>query len=127
MALTKNPQTLISNVTIASGSSNTSSGSVDLSGAIDFAIGYTMTFNSSATGGARIELYADPTSANPSFTVGTYDDPFDTADIERDNGHTVSGMVIMNRSAKYVKAKVVNSSGQSLTGVSIYATVQTQG
>ena len=126
MALTKSRQVLISNATIASGSSLVSSGSVDLSGAIDFGIGYTMAFNASATGDARIELYADPSGANSAFSVGSYDDYVDAWDILKDPGHTVNGFCQFNRAPKYAKVKVINTTGQSLTGVYIYAIVQAQ-
>jgi hypothetical protein len=128
MALAKTPQTLISNTTITTSTPAVSALSVDLSGAIDFAIGYTISFSASAisTGYARIELYADPTGANPSFSIGSYDDPVDSYDIQVDAGRTVNGVVQMNRSGKYAKVRVVNSSGQSITGVNIYAIVQAQ-
>lgn len=126
MALTKTPQTMISGATVAAGSSAVSAGSVDLSGSIDFGVGYVLTFNASATGYARLEVYADPTASNPSFSVGSYDDPVDSYDIQVDAGHKVSGVVPFTRAFRYGKLKITNSTGQSLTGVSLYAIVQSQ-
>lgn len=128
MALAKTPQTLISNVTITTSTPAVSANSVDLSGAIDLAIGFSMVFSASATttGYVRIELYADPTGSSPTFAVGANDVPVDSYDIAVAAGKTVSGLTPMNKSGKYAKVKVVNASGQSITGVSIYAIVQAQ-
>jgi hypothetical protein len=125
MALTKTISTIQSNVTVAANTLGAASTGVDLSGAVDFGIGYKMTFNGSATLGAVIELYADPEGAAVDFTVGAYDDPADAGDVAVDAGHQARGFVPLNRSAKYVKAKVRNlDTGQSITGIYLYATVQ---
>ncbi len=125
MALTKTVSTIASNVTVAANTLGAASTGVDLSGAVDFGIGYKMTFNASATLGATIELYADPEGADVDFTVGTYDDPTDAADVAVDAGHQAMGFIPLSRSAKYVKAKVRNlDTGQSITGIYLYATVQ---
>jgi len=128
MALAKTPQTLISNATITTSTPAVSANSVNLSGAIDFSIGFSMAFSASATttGYVRIELYADPTGANAAFSIGANDVAVDSYDIAVAAGKTISGLVQMNRAGKYVKVKVVNASGQSITGVSIYAIVQAQ-
>jgi len=127
MALVKTPTTLISNATLTTSGTNTSASSLDLSGATDFAIGFQATFNASAASGIRIELFADPAAAYPSFAVGSYDDPVDSYDIAVDAGHIVKGVLQFNRSAKYVKVKVTNlSSTYTVTGVYIYGIVQAQ-
>jgi hypothetical protein len=125
MALGKTINPIISNQTVAANSSIPGDG-VDLSSAVDFGIGYQLTFNGSCASGARIDLYADPIGESTSFTIGTYDDPCDSADIEKDPGHTVKGFVQMQRAAKFVKAKIVNlDSTYSITAVSLWAHVQT--
>lgn len=125
MALTKTVTKVIDNQTIALSSSYTSTG-VDLSNAVDFAVGYQLTFNASCTLGARIDLFADPDGDSISFTVGTYDDAVDSADIDKDAGHQVNGVVQLNRSAKYVKVRIVNlDTAQSITGASAWTFVQT--
>ena len=85
-----------------------------------------MTFNASATYGARVELYADPQDASASFSIGTYDTPIDSEDIAVSKGNTVSGNVQMNWAAKYVKVRLVNvDTGYSITAASAWVTVQT--
>lgn len=127
MAITKTPTTLINNVTVAAGGSSDSTNSLDLSAAIDFSIGYSLAFNASAgTNGARIELYGDPTAANSSFSIGSYDDVIDSWDIAGDAGHTVNGVIPMQKCGKYVKVRIVNlSSSYTITGCSLYGIVQT--
>lgn len=125
MALGKTPTLILDNVTIAANTASAASTGVDLGDAVDFGIGYQMTFNASATKGARIDLYADPAGASVSFTVGTYADPCDSGDVQVDAGHQVQGFVQLQRAARYVKAKVVNlDTGQSITGCSLWAQVQ---
>lgn len=127
MAITKTPTTLVNNQTIAAGSSYTSTVILDLAGAIDFSLGYKMSFNASSPSGATIYLFADPTGANASFAPGSYDDPADSIDVAVDAGHTVNGLGQISRSGRYVTVKVVNnSSGYSITGVSVYGIVQAQ-
>lgn len=127
MALAKTATTLINSVTVAASGVQDSAASLDLSAAIDLAIGYTMTFNASAgTYGARIELFADPTGANSSFSIGTYDDCVDSWDIPGDAGHTVNGLVPMMKCGKYVKARIVNlSTSQTITAATLTGIVQT--
>jgi hypothetical protein len=126
MAITKTPTTLVSNQTVSAGGTYTS-GTIDLTSCIDFAIGYTMAFAGSAALGARVEIFADPTGANSGFSVGTYDDHVDSYDIAVDAGHTVNGLAQFNRSAKYIKIRLTNLSGSvSITGVYLYAIVQAQ-
>lgn len=127
MALGKTPTALLSSATVTGNGSTASPNSLDLSGAIDLAVGFSMTFNSSATAGARIELYADPTGSNSAFSIGSNDQPIDSWVVTGSAGNTVNGAVPMNRSGKYVKVKVVNLSAYSITGVSIYGIVQAQG
>lgn len=128
MALSKSGTKIIDAVTVAATSYSSESTGVDLSNAVDFAIGYTMTFNASASLGARIDVFADPTAASSSFTIGSYDNPLDSADIvptSTQKGHVVSGVVQMNRSAKYVKVKVYNLDGYSITSCSVWSIPQT--
>lgn len=125
MALSKTPTLILDNVTIAANSASAASTGVDLNDAVDFGIGYQMTFNASATKGARIDLFADPAGASVSFTVGTYADACDAGDVQVDAGHQVQGFIQLQRAARYVKAKVVNlDTGQSITGCSLWAIVQ---
>lgn len=126
MALVKTPTTLLNSVTVAASGVQDSAASLDLSAALKLNIGYTLTFNASATAGARIELYTDPTGANSSFSIGTYDDLIDSWDIAVDAGHAVNGSVRMDDSAKYVKVRLRNlDTGQTITGASLYGTIQT--
>jgi hypothetical protein len=125
MALSKTVTQILNGATVAANSSSSASTGVDLSEAVDFGIGYQMTFNGSATKGARIDLFADPEGASVSFTVGSYADACDSGDVAVDAGHQVQGFVQMQRAAKYVRAKVVNlDTGQSITGCSLWAQVQ---
>lgn len=126
MALTKTASNVINNQTIAASSSATQATGTDLTSAINFKVGYTMTFNASATYGARIEVYADPQDAAASFSIGTYDNPIDAEDILVSKGHTVSGSFQMNWAAKYVKVRIVNvDTFYSITAASAWVTVQT--
>ena len=125
MALSKTPIIILDNVTVAANSASNPSTGVDLNDAVDFGIGYQMSFNVSATKGARIDLYADPAGASVSFTVGTYANPCDSGDIRVNAGRQVQGFFQMQRAARYVRAKVVNlDTGQSITGCSLWAIVQ---
>jgi hypothetical protein len=125
MALGKTPTLILNAVTVAANSASSESTGVDLGAAVDFGIGYQMTFNASATKGARIDLYADPAGASVSFTVGGYADPCDSGDVQVDAGHQVQGFVQLQRAARFVKAKVVNlDTGQSITACSLWAQVQ---
>lgn len=125
MALGKTITQVITSQTIAASSSYTQATGTDLSSAVDFGVGYTLTFNAAATLGARIDVFADPAGASASFTVGAYDDAADSADVAVDAGHTVSGFVQMMRSAKFVKVRIVNlDTGQSITGASAWVQVQ---
>jgi hypothetical protein len=51
---------------------------------------------------------ADPADASASFTIGTYDAPADSEDIQLNKGHQVGGNPQMNWSSKYVKVRIVN-------------------
>ncbi len=126
LALGKAPTLILDNVTIAANTASSASTGVDLGAAVDFGIGYQMTFNASATKGARIDLFADQAGASASFTVGTYADACDSGDVQVDSGHQVQGFIQLQRAARYVKAKVVNlDTGQSITACSLWAQVQT--
>jgi len=126
MALSKTPTQIISNITVSANTASTASTGVDLNNAIDFGIGFQMTFNASATKGARIDLYADPAGASVSFTIGSYAAPCDSGDVQLSAGHQVQGFIQMQRAARYVKAKIVNlDTGQSITAASLWAHVQT--
>lgn len=125
MAITKSATKIIDNQSAAASGSVDSSG-IDLSNAIDFAIGFEMTFNASATEGARIELYGDPEGAAASFTIGSNQEATDEYDIAVSAGNTVSGVIQMTKSMKYAKARVVNEDGsQSITAISVWAQIQT--
>lgn|GEM_PF-858237 len=124
MALSKTVTAIISNQTISAASSSPSTG-IDLSGSVDFGIGYQLTFSGTATLGARIDLYADPGGNSITFTVGTHADPCDAGDVALDAGSQVQGFFQMQRAAKYVKAVIVNlDTGQSITAASLWAIVQ---
>jgi len=126
MALTKIPTTLFDNITISGRTSASASATIDLTDAVDLFIGYTLTFDAAADAGATIYLFADPSSSNTSFVVGSYDNEIDKWPIDGDSkkGHTVSGGVRMDHSAKYVKVKVFNHDTVSITGCSIWAAPQ---
>jgi hypothetical protein len=125
MALSKTPTLIMNAVTIAANGVSTESTGVDLNDAVDFGIGYQMTFNASATKGARIDLYADPAGAAQTFSIGTYADPCDSGDVQVDAGHQVQGFIQLQRAARYVKCKVTNlDTGQSITGCSLWSIVQ---
>ena len=125
MALSKESTIILNGAAIAANSASPESTGVDLNDAVDFGIGYQMTFHASATKGARIDLYADPAGASQSFTIGTYADPCDSGDVQVDAGHQVQGFIQMQRAPKFVRAKVVNlDSSQSLTNCSLWAIVQ---
>lgn len=126
MALDKIPTTMISNVTIVAGGNYISPSSLELSGAISLEVSFKGTFNASTNGGAKVEMFSDPTSANSSFTVGTYDEPLDAMDVAVSAGNTKSKPAQFKCSSKYVKFKVTNLGNQILTGVYVYALPQTQ-
>lgn len=125
MAITKSATNIIDNQTAAASGSVESTG-IDLSNAIDLAIGFELTFDASATGGARIELYADPEGASATFTIGANQEPTDEHDVPVSTGNTIEGVVPMVRSPKYCKIRVVNRDADySITGISVWAQVQT--
>lgn len=124
MALNKTGTNILNAVTVAAGAYSTASSGVDLSSAVDFAVGYQMTFAAGATLGARIDLFGDPEGGTLDFTVGTYADAVDSADVAADAGHTVQGVVQLNRSPKYVKAKVFNLDSVSITACSLWSIPQ---
>jgi len=125
MALSKTPTTMVSNQTIAAGSTYTSPSSLDLSGAISLEVSFKGTFNASTNAGARVEMFSDPTSANSGFSVGVNDEPIDAMDISHVSG-TKSKPAQFKACSKYVKFKVTNLGNQSLTAVYVYALPQTQ-
>jgi hypothetical protein len=126
MALSKTPTRVIDNQTIGNNNKVDQATGTDLTAAINLKVGYSMTFNASATAGAKVELYADPADASASFSIGTYDVPIDAEDIARSVGHTVNGSVQMNWSAKFVKVRLVNlDPTYSITAASAWITVQT--
>lgn len=125
MAITKSATKIIDNQTVAASGSVDSDG-FDLSNAIDLAIGFEMTFNASATEGARIELYGDPDGASSSFTIGTNQEATDEYDVAVSAGATISGVIPMIRSMKYAKIRVVNEdSSYSITAISVWSQIQT--
>jgi hypothetical protein len=125
MAITKSATKIIDAQTAAASSSVDSSG-MDLSSAIDLAVGFEMTFNASATEGATIELYSDEDGVSASFTIGTNQLPTDQYDIEVSAGNTVSGVIPMIRSGIYSKIRVVNEdTSYSITAISVWSQIQT--
>lgn len=125
MALTKTVTSLISNETIAAGSSIVSTDSINLSEAVDFGIGVKATPNGSATSGVTVELIADPRSIDPNFAVNDYFTPVDAGDVDLYAGHVCQAFFPMNRSAKYVKVRIKNNDATySVTAVYAYALVQ---
>lgn len=126
MAIATTPTTLINNVTVAASGNQDQATALDVGAGLRLDIGYTMTFNASAAAGARIELYGDPTGANASFSIGTYDNPIDSFEIPVSAGHTVNSVIRLEKAGKYVKARIVNlSSSYSITGASLYGLLQT--
>lgn len=125
MALSKTATNILDAVTVSASSYSAASSGVDLSDAVDFAIGYQMTFNAAAVNGARIDLFGDPEGATLDFTIGTYADAVDSADIGADAGHQVQGIVQLNRSPKYAKARVFNLDTVSITACSLWSIPQT--
>jgi hypothetical protein len=125
MALDKTTTLILDSVTVAANTYSAASSYVDLSTAVDFNISYDLTFGAGAVNGARIDLFCDPTGTTPDFTIGTYDDAIDSGDIAADASHRVKGSIQLNRSPKYVKAKVYNLDSSSITACSLYATPQT--
>lgn len=125
MALSKESILILNGAAIAANSESPDSTGVDLSNAVDFGIGYQMTFSGQATKGARIDLYADPAGASISFTIGSYANPCDSGDVQINAGKTVQGFIQMQRAAKFVRAKVVNlDPGLSISGCSLWAQIQ---
>lgn len=125
MALSKTIATILSNGSAAASGSSAASSGINLDTAVDFGIGYKMTFHGSATAGATIELYADPTGATLDFTIGTYADPCDAGDVAVDAGRAVEGFIPLNRAAKYTKARVKNlDTAQSITAIYLYSHIQ---
>ncbi len=124
MALNKTPIKILDAVTVSAASYSAASSYVDLSDAVDFAVGYQITFAAGATLGARIDLFADPAGATADFTIGSYDDAVDSGDIAADAGHTVKGVVQLNRSSKYVKIKVYNLDSVAITACYAWAIPQ---
>lgn len=125
MALNKIGTKILDAVTVAAASYSAASSGVDLSDAVDFAIGYQMTFGTGATLGARIDLFGDPAAGTLDFTIGAYDDPVDSGDVAADATRTVSSVIQLNRSPKYVKAKVYNLDSVAITACSLWAIPQT--
>lgn len=126
MALGKIPVTMVSNQTIIAGGNYISPTSLDLSGAISLEVSFKGAFNSSTNGGAKVEMFSDPSSADQEFVVGAHDEPIDAMDIASAAGYTKSKPAQFKCSSKYVKFKVINLGNQSLTGVYVYALPQTQ-
>jgi hypothetical protein len=107
-----------------SGVSNPSS-VIDLNTALDFGIGYTMTFTAACTAGANILLYGDPTAANNAFSIGAYDNYIDLFYVPFVAGQTVNGVIPMLKMAKYVRAVVVNlDTAKVITNIALYSIVQ---
>ncbi len=127
MSISKTSTKLFDSITVPGNSYTSPSAGVDLSDAIDLAVGYTMTFNAAANYGATIFLYGDPAGNSLDFVAGSYDNPIDECPIDGKSkaGHTVSGVYQFNHSAKYVKFRVYNHDDTvSITNCSIWAIVQ---
>lgn len=129
MALDKIGTKVLDNVTVAAQSySATASSYFDLSDAVDFAVGYEVTFNSAASLGIRIDLFAEKAFTTPDFTIGSYDNPVDSIDVVpnlNQKGHVVAGVVQMNRCPKYGKLKIYNYDSVSVTACSLWVAPQT--
>jgi hypothetical protein len=124
MTFTKTPVKILDSVTVATSNFQTSNG-VDLGAAFDFCIGYRLTFNASATLGAEIRLFGDPEGGTLDFTIGSYANYFDVAEIPISAGHTVEGIALLQRSPRYVKARVYNlDAGQTITACSLWSILQ---
>jgi len=120
MAFTKTVTSVLSNATAAAGGSTSLSTEVDTTDFINLAVEVKLTFNASATLGARIKAFACNASG------GTYDTyPFWQADIARASG--VQGQSFQLPSGpKYVEFLVTNLDGTySITAITIYVHDQT--
>lgn len=124
MAIPKDPDTIINNVSIV-GNGAATSDYVDLTSAIDFCVGVTLTFNANTTGDVRIDMYADPTGANPDFAIGANDEVIDTYTIAYKAGSTVNTTIPLHKFPKYVKIKATNlSPTYGVTAFTMTAQVQ---
>lgn len=127
MAIGTTPTLLINNVAVTAGGVHDQETVLDVGAGLRLDIGYQMTFNAGAgTSGARIEIYGDPSGANSSFSIGTYDDLIDSFEIPGDAGHTVNGVVPVIKAGKYIKVRIVNlSSSYAITNAFISGLLQT--
>ena len=124
MVFNKTPIKIIDNVTVTASGYATSSG-IDLGAAYDFCIGYQLTFNAAATLGAEIRAYADPTGNTQDFTINTYNNYYDLGTINVNAGNTVEGVLILQRSPRYIKIRVYNlDTNQTITACNLWSQIQ---
>jgi len=129
MALVKTSTLIFDAITVSGNSySDESASVVDLTDAVDFAVGYRLTFDAASTSaGVSIYMYSDPSASDAEYDAGTYDIPADKCDIDgsgTNRGHTVASTYRMDHSGKYVKFKVRNHDAVSITNMSVWAIVQ---
>lgn len=123
MALTKPATLLFDNVTLVSREYSDASAGVDLTTAVDLAIGYRLTFNADSNVGITIFMYGDPSGSDINFTVGSYDNPVDQCPVSgsgTSKGKTVAGTYRMDHSSKYVKFRVYDHDTVSVTNFSLW-------
>ena len=124
MTFTKTPVNILDAVTVGTSNFQTSDG-IDLGAAFDFCIGYRMTFHGSATAGAEVRLYADPSGNSLDFTIGDHANHYDLSDITISAGNIVDGVLLFQKAPLYVKARVYNlDAGQTITDCSLWSIVQ---
>jgi hypothetical protein len=126
MTIAKTATKIIDNQTVAAAGYKDASPGGDLSSCIALGVGVTLTFDASATKGARVDIFADPAGASASFTIGANDEPYDSADIALNKGNTVSAFLPLSHTPKFAKARIVNEDDSySITACSMWAQIQT--
>jgi len=123
MALTKPPTLLFENITLTGRDYSDASAGVDLTTAVDLAIGYRLTFNADSNVGITVFMYGDPSGSDINFSPGSYDNPVDQCPVSgsgTSKGKTVASTYRMDHSAKYVKFRVYNHDTVSATNFSLW-------
>lgn len=123
MALTKPSTLLYDNITVSGRDYTDISTGVDLTTAVDLAIGYRLTFNADSNVGVTVFMYGDPSGSDINFTAGSYDNPVDQCPISgsgTSKGKTVASTYRMDHSSKYVKFRVYNHDTVSVTNLSLW-------
>jgi len=127
MALTKPATLLFDNITLVGREYSDASAGVDLTTAVDFAIGYRLTFNASSAIGVTVFMFSDPSGSDINFTAAASDNPADQCPISgggTSQGKTVASTYRMDHSGKYVKFRVYNHDSVSVTNFSLWAIPQ---